>query len=625
MTSGKTVPIIIAIFVVVVLAVFGPPPKHASMGNTLVVLSESPPDYLDPGMSYQVVSWETMVNVYNGLLTYRKVEGIPGSQLVPDLATAMPTVSDGGKTYSFTMRKGVMWGPPLHREVKPSDIKYAIERDFAMASPGQGFYTGIEGADAVVAKKAKEVSGIVVDDSARTITFHLTAPDATFLYKVALPFAFAVPKGTPAKDQSMSGFVPATGPYMFTKYTPQRLIEFKRNPNYRQWTPDTPPGHVDGVRIKIGVNPENSITLIKQGKADFMFGAIPRSKLPMLLHDDKLKAQVHIDKDASTSYIFMNTQKGPFTNKYARQAINWAIDRRAMIKLGGGMGVPTETILPPNMPGFADHNFYPGPDIAKAKALIAKSGITPGKIDIWCRTNEPNPTLAVYLQGVMAQLGFTPTVKCVDSSSYFTLIGNQQTGAQIGFANWGQDFPEGSDFIDVLLNGQRITTENSNNYAWYKGADKEIAAANALLDQDARNKAWGKLDAQISEDAPWAAYSHSILYTFTSKRLGNYVQSPVYGLLFGQVQLKGEEEHPVGRPALVAGGGTDGTSLIAAAPADADPATAAAEMGSPLTDSDGSFIGTPWRTSLQPMRASGGAPTMKLSDAKLMQLGAMGS
>jgi len=137
----------------------------------------------------------------------------------------------------------------------------------------------------------------------------------------------------------------------------------------------------------------------------------------------------------------------------------------------------------------------------------------------------------------MTQLGFKPSVKCVDSSAYFELTGNAKTKSLIGFGNWGQDFPEGSDFIDVLLNGKRITPEHNNNLSWYSGADTQIAAANKLLDQPSRNKAWGALDNQIMQDAAWAPFMHGTLYSFTSARLHNYTYNPVYGLLFSQVTL----------------------------------------------------------------------------------------
>lgn len=534
------------LFTIALAVVFRPHPYDH--GNTLVVLSSSAPDSLDPGMSYTALSWQMMFNVYDGLLTYKKAGGAAGNQLVPDLAVAMPVVSDGGKTYSFKMRAGVKFGPPANREVLPSDIKWAIERLYKLPSPGLGFYQSIDGADAYAKGKAKDLSGIVVDDTARTIQFHLTAADGTFSYKLAMMFAVAVPKETPAKDMSFRGFVPATGPYHFSEYTAQRRILITKNPVFQSWSPDVPAGHVNGIDIQLGPAADNSVTKIKQGTADMSLDGIPAARLPGLKRDPSQKTNIHQEIQATTQYIFMNTQVAPFNNKLLRQAVNYAVDRRALVKLLGGRAVATENVLPPLLPGFKAHNLYPGPDLAKARQLVAASGVKPGKISFWCLAGTgPNPT-AEYMQKVLNDLGFTTELKCLDFAVFFTTIGNPSTKAQIGFANWGQDFPEGSDFVDVLLNGKRITPQGNNNAAMYQGQDAEIARVNLLLDQKQRDAAWSALDEKIMEDAPWAPYANPVSYTLTSSRVRNFVAHPTYGMLFMLADLDQKKTSGGGAP-----------------------------------------------------------------------------
>ena len=184
------------------LGLEGASAARSSGGGTLKAAIADNPDHLDPGLSYATEGWETLEATGNGLLTFKKASGGAGAQIVPDLAVAMPTVSQGGRTYSFTMRTGVRFSPPVDRAVQPSDIKFAIERLFRISSGGVGFYTGIVGANAYAKTKKGGIKGIVANDAAHTITFHLTAPDGTFLDYVAIPFAFAVPKGTPDRDIS---------------------------------------------------------------------------------------------------------------------------------------------------------------------------------------------------------------------------------------------------------------------------------------------------------------------------------------------------------------------------------------------------------------------------------------
>jgi peptide/nickel transport system substrate-binding protein len=540
MNRTKLITIVGIVVLAVILIAWGPAPKSDGDANVLRIVSTSAPDSLDSGVSYMASSWQMQVNVYDGLLTYKKVAGPDGTTLVPDIASAMPVYSDGGKTLTFHVRKGVMFGAPANREVKPSDFKYTIERNAKIPSQGAFFYSVVQGFDAVKNHKAKTVSGIDANDATGELVFHLTRADATFLNVLALPFSFVVPKGLPAYDMSQKGFSSATGPYAFSEYSPGRQIVMKRNPAFKQWTPDTPTGKVDRIEVKLGVSDENAITLIMQGKADAASSAIPRSKLPMLLKSSEWKPYLHTHEMSRTSYMFMNNRVAPFNNKKVRQAVNWAINRRAMVKLSGGSGTPSSTILPPTMKGYDPHEVYPKQDMAKAKQLIKESGVTPGEIVIWCMTTPPNPDSASYVQAQLTQLGFKVRTRCVDGSSYYALVGAESTKAQIGFGSWGADFPEGSNFIDVNFNSEHIIKgQQVNNYAFYGARDKEIDAANKLLNLNDRAKAWGKLDREIVEDGAWAPISHGIQRNLVGKRVGDYVFHPVYDMLFETAAVDG--------------------------------------------------------------------------------------
>ncbi|MCB0878331.1 MAG: ABC transporter substrate-binding protein [Thermoleophilia bacterium] len=538
--NGKVIGIIALVALAALLVAFGPPPKSDGDGNTLHVVATTAPDSIDSGVSYLSMSWQIQVNVYNGLLTYRKVAGDTGTELVPDLAEALPEITDGGRTITFKVRKGVKFGPPANREVLPSDIKYTFDRNALIPSQGAFYYSIIEGFDEFQKTRKGTVSGIVADDEARTITFHLTRPDTTFLYVLAMPFSYAVPKGLPPKDMSLSGFSSPTGPYRFVKYDPARGATLERNPAFKEWNPEaTPNGKVDRIEIEFGVSDENSITRIMQGKADVALSAIPRSKLAYLLGSKEWKPYMHEHAISRTAYVWMNTKVAPFDNVKVRQAVNWAINRRAMVKLGGGASTPSSTILPPNMPGYTGEEAYPKADMKLARKLIAESGITPGKVTIWHTTAPPSPDMAQYLQETLSQLGFEAKTRGVDGSAFYDIVGNEKNKTQIGFGSWGADFPEGSNFIDVLFNSAHIDPHHSINLAWYGGMDKQIDAANRLMDIPARQKAWGELDLALQKDGPWAPISHGVQRNLMSKRYGNYVYHPVYDVLFSQATVDG--------------------------------------------------------------------------------------
>ena len=373
-------------------------------GGTLMAAMPDNPDHLDPGLSYTNEGWEMLETTNNGLLTFKKAAGAEGNLIVPDIAAAMPKVSDGGKTYTFKVRTGVMFSAPVSRQVEPSDFKFSIERLFRIDSGGVGFYTGIVGANQYAKTRKGGISGIVANDAAHTITFHLTVPDGTFLDYMAVPFAFVLPKGTPDKDIStLPKSRIATGPYEISGYTPKDSIVITRNPTFKSWTKDTPDGHLDGVHVALGVTPDQAVDETANGQLDWYFEPVAPDRLTEL--KARYPKQVFDFTRNNVTYFTMNSRKAPFDKLAVRQAVNYAIDRRALVKLFGGQGTPTENILPPGMgSAYKKHGFYPY-DLAKAKALVASSGTKGMAVTVWSHTTDPTPKAAQYMASVLAELG----------------------------------------------------------------------------------------------------------------------------------------------------------------------------------------------------------------------------
>jgi peptide/nickel transport system substrate-binding protein len=513
---------------------------RAQGGGTLQAAIADNPDHLDPGLSYATEGWETLEATGNGLLTFRKAAGPAGSQIVPDLALAMPTVSDGGRTYRFRMRTGVRFSPPVNREVEPSDIKFAIERLFRIDSGGVGFYSGIVGASRYAKTRTDGIRGIVANDRTHTITFHLTEPDGTFLDYMAIPFAFAVPKGTPDRDIStVDAWRVATGPYMITSYVPKQEIVLKRNPNFRQWTPNSPNGHLDEIDVKIGVDPESAVNMTAAGQLDWYFGAVPGDRLREL--QARSPKQVHVFDRNNITYFELNHRKPPFDKLAVRQALNYAVDRSALVKIFGGQGTPTENIIPPGFgAAYRPHHFYPY-DLAKAKALVQQSGDAGMAVTVWSHSTDPAPKAAQYIAGVLDTLGFHATIKTEDISVYWDTISTQKGDPQIAFVQFDQDYPEGQDFIDVQLNGERIANVGNQVHSNVDvpALNRRIDAARRLPLGTRRAHAWAALDsAFMRQDAPWVPFMYRQLPKFVSSRLHGLVFSGTYYELFPAMELK---------------------------------------------------------------------------------------
>ena len=228
-------------------------------GGTLTMLWNGAGTSIDTTLDYDS-NWQVLTMTSDGLLNYRRVAGAKGSELVPDLAEEIPRPSDDGKNYIFKVRKGIKYSTGA--EVKPSDFTYTFERQFKAAAPASNFYQGIVGGDAC-AKKPKECDlskGVVADDAASTVTFHLKEPDPDFLQKLAIPFAYVVPKGTPNKDIGTKP-LPATGPYMIQEYMPDQRMVFVRNPNFKEWSREAQPdGYPDKIVMKLGLSISDAVT-----------------------------------------------------------------------------------------------------------------------------------------------------------------------------------------------------------------------------------------------------------------------------------------------------------------------------------------------------------------------------
>jgi peptide/nickel transport system substrate-binding protein len=448
------------------------------------------PDYVDPGLSYTVRGWQLIQHVYLGLVGYKWTAGPAGATIIPVLAESLPTVSADGKDYKFKLRNGLKYsnGQP----VKASDFKASIERLYKVDSPGVGFFDQIQGADTFSKTKQGGISGIVVNDAQRTIEIKLATPRADMLQILGIPFGAVLPKSTPASDQSTKG-IPATGPYMEQSYKPNRSFVFVRNPNYVAF-PGIPKGNPDKLVGTIISEDTAALQTVLNGKSDYDWRTIPTDRLNEV--QTKYKDQLHLYTPANTFYFAMNVRTPPFDKLEARQAVNYAIDRDAIVRLFGGLGVTTQNFLPPTYPQYKKIDYYTH-DLAKAKQLVQKSGTAGMKVTVWGENEAPSQPTIEYLSDVLNKIGWKATPKLLAPDIYFTTIGNQATKSQIMWTDWYQDYPHPLDWFDVLLNGNRITQTHNNN-----PGNADFPAANALIEKlkkepkttDAINSQWAQLD-----------------------------------------------------------------------------------------------------------------------------------
>ncbi|HEY6150869.1 MAG TPA: ABC transporter substrate-binding protein [Gaiellaceae bacterium] len=483
-------------------------------------------DYLDPQQAYTGQSWWAMWNVYETLLTYKHVDGPAGYKLVPGLAASLPTVSRNGKVYKFKLRKGLRYSNG--KALKASDFKWAIKRGFLAQGQGVGFYTDIAGAKAYAAHPTPggNISGIIVNNKKRTITIKLVTPRGDFLTILALIFAAPVPGSTGPEIQN--GSIPGTGPYKFLSYDPNRSFVMVRNKYFKK-TRYIPRGTPNRVEVSLIGDADAATQRVTSGQADYSNAAIP----PDRIADAKSKGHLVLRDTANTYYFWMNIRESPFNKLKVRQAVNMAIDRKALQTLvWGGLGKATQNVLPPTYPSYKKLSLYPR-NLTKAKQLINQAGANGATVKVWTRNVSDAVTAATYYTNILNQIGLNASLTILPRATYYTTIGNVNTHAQTGWARWLEDYPHPLDWFDVLLNGNRITDQDNNNYAWYKNAktDKQIEQLKKQpLLTPAVNARWATVEKQIMQQAPWAPWSNRVFPEFFSKQIGCIHIQRLYGI-----------------------------------------------------------------------------------------------
>ncbi|HTT96115.1 MAG TPA: ABC transporter substrate-binding protein [Solirubrobacterales bacterium] len=487
-------------------------------GGTLRGAYTSFPDYLDPQISYTAEGWTAMRPVYVPLLTYKAAAEEEGAEIIPGLAKELPKVTNGGKTYTMFLRKGLKYsnGEPI----KAGDFKYAVERCFLTNSGGSPFYTDIIGAEEFAKTKKGGISGIKVNEKTGEIVINLMKPRGTFNNELALMFVAPIPQKTPDEDQSATP-IPASGPYMITKSQPGRGWDYERNP---YWAKDNgkeielPSGHVDKIEIEINRNQSTQVNDVESGKLNWIFDPPPTDRYQEV--KEKFEGtQFRTEPTISTYYFWMNQTVEPFSNLKVREAVNYAVDPAALERIYTGQIVGTQQILPPGMPGYKKIELFPH-NLKKAKELVAESGVKDKNITVWTDSESPNNDAGTYYQGVLKELGFNVELKILNPDNYFTVIGNTSTpNLDTGFADWFEDYPHPNDFFDILLNGESIQSTNNQNFSQIN-----VKPLNEKIDQLATEQLgpqqeteYAELDEAFMKEATWAPYGTRTLSLFVSE------------------------------------------------------------------------------------------------------------
>jgi peptide/nickel transport system substrate-binding protein/oligopeptide transport system substrate-binding protein len=472
-------------------------PAAPQKGGAIVIAYKDDLATLDPAIGYDWTNWPAEKLVFDGLLDYDS-----GTTIEPRLAESLPEINADATVYTFKLRKGVKFSNG--REFTSDDVVYTITRvlDPKTASPGAGFFTGIKGAQDLIDGKATSVEGIQALDP-YTVQFTLVSPDVTFLNKMALNFAFIVPKEEVAKAGENFGHAPVgTGPFVLKEWQSGQFLTFERNPNY--FMPDRP--YLDKITIQVGVAPDVALLRLEKGEIQLMGDPPPGADWARISADPSWKDRLEIQPQVSTIYIAINTTAKPFDNVQVRQALNYAIDKQHIIQLLNGRGTVANQVLPPIMPGY--DKSYTGYDYNpdKAKSLLAAAGFPNGfETSIECISVDPQPKLCESFQADLAKIGIKLTINTLAAPNVIDDAGNGKTPLTwSGGLGWIEDYPDPDDFYGPIL-GCGSNTPGGWNWSRYcnEAIDKQSKDLLAMTDRNARLAAYGPFFKALMDDAVW--------------------------------------------------------------------------------------------------------------------------
>jgi ABC-type transport system substrate-binding protein len=348
------------------------------------------------------------------------------------------------------------------------------------------------------------------------------APD--FVQRLALPYFCAVPAWAP---DTQSDTLPSAGPFAIDRYRPGRSLVLRRNPYYHG--PRTP--KVQRIIYRFGSFASQIRLQLEDGEADY--GVVTPSAFAALAQRFKGdKRHLFVVQQPIVAYLALNTERPLFKdNPWLRRAVNYALDRPALVRLFGPLGAtPSDEYLPPGFPGYQARHVYPvdGPDLAKARAL-ARGHLRGGHAVFLACGTQDCAERAIVVADALRKIGLH--VRIDTSPGLLTLAGVRGTAFDIADVITRPDYGDPYGLVDKLLDGRVIRAVGNSNISYYASpqVNRAIDAAQRLTGLE-RDRAYGRLGIQVARtDAPLAAYAVLNARVFVSTRVGCITYQPVYG------------------------------------------------------------------------------------------------
>jgi ABC-type transport system substrate-binding protein len=489
-------------------------------------------DPLDYGFTNEQLMYATCAN----LLNYPDSAGPDGTRLRPEIAAAMPSLTRGGRTYTFRVRSGFRFSPPSNEPVTAATFKRSIERELSPAirfSPGPRLVSDIVGEPAYRSRTAAHISGVVARGNVLSIT--LVRPAGDFPTRISMPAFCPVPSSIPATTYS-TGAIPSAGPYYIDSSQGDRTV-LLRNPNYH----GSRPRRAARIVYTNDVPTPSAVSLANTGALDLLPQDFDGTT-PFFAPDGVLARRTGAGSSAAQAgrqqyflypaplvdYIVFNANRPLFRDARLRRAVNYAIDRRALAAAFGD--APADRIVPPAVPGFPAGRIYPldGPDLVTARKLAGR--VHRHALLYWCGQDARQRTLAHIISADLARIGIAVSVTAAEScpGHYDAKV---RSADLILFSALGNEERDPAPFLEQALARDGSAGSALGPGLWTAPSFRKRLARAAVLSGPARRRAYTRLVGEVTRSAPFAVFGSFVWTEYFSPKVGCKVFQAEYGVV----------------------------------------------------------------------------------------------
>ncbi len=520
----------------------------------------------DPTGEYLGDAWGVMTNLMiRNLVSYPHIAGPEGNEIVPDLAEDLPEVSEDGLTYTFTLKDGVKFGPPVSREITSKDVEYAFRRIATESVVAQyaNYYEGtIKGLEVGEDPGAGGIEGIETPDD-KTIVFTLEKPTGDFLNRLAMPATAPIPEEVAkcfTKASEYGRFLISSAGYMFegsedldisscksmkpiSGFNPTKAQILVRNPDYDQATDEYRENNFARFEHTLNTNTNDLEQKVLNDQSDIIHQPTPQT-LRKFVQDPGLKERLHVDPGDRTWYITMNLAEPPFDDIHVRKAANFVMDKEGLQRAWGGptSGEIATHIVPDTLLNglLDDYDPYPSEnhagDLEAAKEEMKQSkydsdgdgvcddAVCENVLQIGSNT-PPNTEMLPVVESSFEKIGIT--LESREVTDAYTPITTVEKQVPVSIRpGWGKDYPDAFTFVGFLFDSEGIACTGNYNYSLVglteekakeckidfpaeapPNVDEDIDECADIPQGDERVACWAELDKKIMEEVvPWVPY-----------------------------------------------------------------------------------------------------------------------